>query len=440
MKGQKAVKRNHEMTKGSRFIDELCKRFSDIPRSIIIKSDVLHNGTRFTPLLLELGQQSFPHSLMWNPDHTWNPDFKGTEGAELITVPWKYDLSDDTPVVIRFDKDSPYEIAREDGRLFLHRDGEPIEEVSFEPTTEWLYKTTSNGTLMMSVFMSWSRQALLACALRYCEYTKTGDQCVYCCLDSSLNEYRDRGFKYELALKPNDAAETYRAAQGEVGFVRSLAMTGGSLLNTSKEWERYVAIFSACNKVRKEMGKPTQFAACMTARPDSSLLRRLRKAGLDNIAPNMDCWEESLWPEIVPGKHKFVGRDYWIESLKKSVEFFGKGNVGSVFVVGPEMAASTGFKREEEGIASWTRCFEWLLERDIIPMTSQWETEVGSPWSDRVQPSTDYYLSVARVRHQLVEESGIHKFHSHHFYKSAAWSTDADFYRLVGGHKCEDEW
>jgi len=438
MKEQQAVTRGSDATKGSRFIDDLCSRFPDIPRSIVIKSDVLRNGTRFTPMLLELGRQSFPHSLIWNPDHAWNPDLKGIESEGLISVPWKYDLSDDTPVVIRFDKDSPYEIARVDGRLFLHRDGEPIEEVSFEPATEWLYKATSGGALMMSVFMSWSREALLACALRYCEYSKTGDQCVYCCLDSSLESFGDRGFKYELALKPDDAAETYRAAQEEVGSIKSLAMTGGSLLNTSKEWERYIAIFDACNKVRKEMGATTQFVACMTAQPDLSLLRRLQTAGLDTIAPNMDCWEESLWPEIVPGKHKFVGRDYWTDSLKKSVEVFGKGNVGSVFVVGPEMAASTGFKREEDGIASWTRCFEWLLERDIIPMTSQWETEVGSPWSDRVQPATDYYLSVAQARHRLVEESGIRKFRSHHFYKSGAWSTDADFYRLVGGHPCDD--
>jgi len=439
MRGEKAVNQYGEVRKGSRFIDELCQRFPDIPRSIVIKADVLRNGTRFTPLLHELGQQSFPHFLIWNPDHVWNPDLKDIERGQIITVPWKFDLPDGTPVVIRFDKDSPYEITQQEGgRLFLHRDGEAIEEVSFEPATEWLYKTTSSGTLMTSVFMSWSRLGLLACALRYCEYTKTGDQCVYCCLDASLEEFKDRGFQYTMSIKPEDAAETYRAAQEEVGFIKQVSMTGGSLINTDKEMERYIAIFSALNKVHKEMDKPTWFAGCMTAPLDIPLLRGLREAGLGTIAPNMDCWEESLWPEIVPGKNKYVGRDYWIDSLKKCLEVFGKGRVRSVFVVGPEMAASTGFKKEEDGIASWTRCFEWLLERDIVPATSQWQVEVGSPWSDGVPPSTDYFLSVARALHLLVESSGMYQVMHHLHYRDLAWTTDGDFRRLVNGCRCEN--
>ncbi len=141
---EKQVNRYSEGRKGKGFIDELCQRFPDIPRSIVIKSDVLRNGTRLTPLIHELGQQSFPHFLIWNPDHIWNPDMKDVEKGQVITTPWKFDLPDGTPVVIRFDQDSPYEIARnEDGSLSLERDGEAIEEVSFEQATEWLYKNTS---------------------------------------------------------------------------------------------------------------------------------------------------------------------------------------------------------------------------------------------------------------------------------------------------------
>ena len=123
MKGHQVAKRDHEITKGRRFIDALCRRFPDVPRSIVIKSDVLRNGTRFTPVLLELGKQSFPHSLIWNPDHTWNPDFKGVEKGELITVPWKYDLSDDTPVVIRFDKDIGTSVPLLDNAACVDRQG-----------------------------------------------------------------------------------------------------------------------------------------------------------------------------------------------------------------------------------------------------------------------------------------------------------------------------
>jgi hypothetical protein len=439
MRGEKASGQPGEASKGTRAIDELCQRFPDIPRSIVVKADVLRIGTRFTPLMHELGQQSFPHFLIWNPDHLWNPDLKGVDSGQVITTPWKFDLPDGTPVVIRFNQDSPYEITRgEDGRLFLQRGGEDVEEVSFEPATEWLFNTTSSGTIMTSVFMSWSRTGLLGCALRHCEYTKTGDQCVYCCLDSEVEQFKDRGFQYDMTIRPDDAAETYRAAQEEVGLVKEVSMTGGSLRNTVKEMEKYVAIFRALDSVRKEMGQPSWFDACVTAPPDLPTLRELRGAGMDSIAPNMDCWEESLWPEIVPGKHKYVGRDYWIESLEKCLEVFGKGNVGSVFVVGPEMAASGGFKREEDGVASWARCFEWLLDRDIVPTTSQWQTEVGSPWSDRTPPPTDYFLSVGQSLHRAMESSGMYKTMHHYDFRNSAWSTDADFRRLLGHCQCDN--
>jgi len=75
MAREKAVNQRIESKTGSRFIDKLCKQFPDIPRSIVIKADVLRNGTRFTPLLYELGQRSFPHFLIWNPDHLWIPGY-----------------------------------------------------------------------------------------------------------------------------------------------------------------------------------------------------------------------------------------------------------------------------------------------------------------------------------------------------------------------------
>jgi len=55
--------------------------------------------------------------------------------------------------------------------------------------------------MMGSVFMSWTREAILGSALRYCEYAKTDDQCVYCCLEASLKQFKDMGFKYSLSVR-----------------------------------------------------------------------------------------------------------------------------------------------------------------------------------------------------------------------------------------------
>lgn len=428
---------NSQAYRGRERIASLCDAFPDIPRSIVIKSDVLREGTRHTPALEEAGAASFPHSLIWNPQHAWNPQ-DGAQAGQLITIPWKFDLSDGTPVVVRFSERSPYEIRRSNGGYTLHRDGEVIDEVSFEPKTEWLFKTTSSGTVMTSIFLSWTREALLGCALRYCEYSKTGDQCVYCCLDANLKQYQRHGIEYDMAVKPESAAETYRAACEEVGRIRQTSFTGGSLVNTAKESERYIALFAALRRVREELKTDTEFGACMTPPPDVDAVRRLWDAGLEFIGPNMDCWEESLWPVIVPGKHKFVGRPAWIDSILICREVFGKGHVFSVFVVGPEMASKWGFKNPEQGLESWQKCFEWMLSHDVVPATSQWQVEVGSPWEAEKPPPTEYFLDIGLARHRLMERHGGYAFMRHNYYKAGAWSTDGDFRRLMLPCTCDN--
>ena len=155
--------------RGRERVAALCEAFATVPRSIVIKADILREGTRYTRDLEEAGTTTFPHSLIWNPHHLWNPQ-ETPEGAQLITIPWKFDLPDGTPIVVRFSRSSPYEIRKTNGQYSLLRDGEVIEEVSFEPRTDWLFQNTSTGTLMASVFLSWTREALLGCALRYCGF------------------------------------------------------------------------------------------------------------------------------------------------------------------------------------------------------------------------------------------------------------------------------
>ncbi len=425
--------------KGRERIEELQAKFPTIPRAIVIKTDVLREGIHPNELLTKIGPHSFPHFLVWNTDHPWNPLIPGS-GGDVRAIPWNFILEDGhTPVVCRLDPASPYEIRLVGGQGFvLYRDGEPIEPVRFEHGAKWIFQPTRDGTMMGSVFLSWTREALLGCALRYCEYSKTGDQCVYCCLDAEASQFKEFGFKLELSVKPANAAEAYRAAYEETGSIRQVSFTGGSLLNTKKEMERYIALYSALRDERDRMGADTQFYACVTAPPDRDILRRLHDAGLNHIAPNMDCWEERLWPIIVPGKHKFVGRQFWIDSLLMCLEVYGVGMVGSAFVVGPEMVPPHGFKTLEEGIQSWSNCFEWCTSHHIIPMLIPWQKEVGSPWEHEVPPPTEYTLAVFRERHQRMLDTGLYRIMDHNYYMGQAWDTNADFRRLAYGCSCRN--
>jgi len=422
--------------RGRERIAALQAQFPAIPRAIVIKTDVLREGVRACELLTRVGPQSFPHFLVWNSDHAWNPAVKG--GAEIKAIPWNFILDDGhTPVVCRLDPASPYEIhVTEANGFVLFRDGEAIEPVRFERGARWIFDSTKDGTMMGSVFLSWTREALLGAALRYCEYTKSGDQCRYCCLDAEASRFGELGFQMDLSVKPVNAAEAYRAAVEETGGIRQVSFTGGSLLNTSKEMDRYIALYSALRDVRDELKADTQFYACVTAAPDRDILTRLHDAGLHHIAPNMDCWEERLWPVIVPGKHKFVGRQFWIDSLLMCLKVYGAGMVGSAFVVGPEMVPPHGFRDLDEGLASWAGCFDWCTSHEIVPMLIPWQKEVGSPWEHEVPPPTEYTLAVFAERHRRMEGSGLYGIMDHNYFMATAWDTNADFRRLAHGCAC----
>lgn len=420
--------------RGADRISALAERFPQVPRSILLKCDVLREGIRYTPDLETAGELTFPHSLIWNPRHSWNPRRAGS--GSLITIPWKIDLEDGTPILVRPGEQSPYELRRLDGGFGLWRDGELVAPVSLEERAEWILRNTSTGTLMASVFLSWTRRALLGCALRYCEYSRDEEQCVYCCLDADLRAYREAGISYDLSVKPENAAETYRAALEEVGEIVDVSFTGGSLRDPHREVERYIPLFAALDEVRREMGARSEFSACMTAPPDRDLMLRLRDAGVNRLAPNMDCWEERLWPVIVPGKHRYVGRQTWLDAMVQGREIFGRGWVMTNFVVGPEMVAPGGFASLEEGVASWRRCFKWLLDHEVVPLTSQWQVEVGSPWGEAIPPPTEYFVAVGQAHHELMEASGAYDYQHCYYARAMAWSTTGDFRRLVRGCNC----
>ena len=117
---------------GADRIEELSEKFPQVPRSIILKNDVLRHGTRYTDELREAGTYACPHFLVWNPEHPWNPMVSGKEGCEIISIPWKFDFADRTPVVIRYHPESPYEIRKgEDGRRF-----DELQQAKFSPHTK----------------------------------------------------------------------------------------------------------------------------------------------------------------------------------------------------------------------------------------------------------------------------------------------------------------
>jgi len=414
-------------------IQQLGERFPALPRSILVKTDVLREGVAPTPELEEAGASSLPFFLLWNPAHADNPRARDDQ---LLMVPWKFDLADGTPVKIVLCGESPYQVrgSAEHG-FVLCRDGEEIEAVRFEQRPEWYLSSTSSGRLLPTVIQLFTRTCLFGCILRYCEYSRAHEQCRYCSLDSTVQDFAERGFEYAIAGHPDDWAEGFARALAH-GAVRHVSLTGGSLLDRHREARHYCKILSRLNAVRASTGSQTHFEACVSAMEESDQ-KALRDAGLNVLAHHMDVWSEALWPEVLPGKARHVGRSRWLEALARAVEIFGPGNVHSNLVVGAEVAARGGRVDQERALAEWRECFASLLSTGILPRTTVWQSTPGAAYYGRPKAPTEYYVEVAYERYRLLVEYRAHgRGTPYPCWRCNCWSCDLDFVRLLDGCSC----
>ena len=419
--------------RGSERIAKLQAQFPTIPRAIIIKTDMLREGVRYTPEIEEAGGQSLPFFLLWNPVHAENPT---AEEERFLMIPWKLELADGSPVKVVLEDKSPYCVRKAGVEQYvLCRDGEEIERIFFEERPQWYMTTTSDGTLLPTVIQLFSCACLFGCQLRYCEYSRTGEQCRYCSLDSTVEDFQKRGFDYSIAAKPAHWAEGLTRAL-ENGSIRHLSLTGGSLLDTHKEALHYSRALSALSAVREQVGSTVLLEVCCTAM-DEEDQRLLKDSGLDVLAHHMDTWDERLWPVIVPAKARYIGRDKCLAALERAVEIFGWGNVQSNFVIGVETACPDGISDMEEGVESWRTCFASLLQKGIVPRTTVWQATEGSAYSDRELPPTEYFIRVAYERHLLMKEYQMYgQGLPYPCSRCNCWSCDLDFMRLLDDCRC----
>src|SRR3989337_1159180 len=189
-------------------LEEWLNKFPEIPRSIVIKVDLIKSGIRYTPILQEIGQWSLPqtHSCYEFDHEDLHTKEDVTEG--WINIPFECQFSDDTTMVMQMDSHSPYEIRGEDGKYMLCLEENPIEEVTFPPRPKWYSKRTSKGRLMSTVG-SQAGDSLVMTSINHCEYFKTDDACGFCNLNPTADGSRELGIDRTIARNIDDFIETY---------------------------------------------------------------------------------------------------------------------------------------------------------------------------------------------------------------------------------------
>ena len=414
---------------GKERIASLHETFPGLPTSILLKTDVVRQGVRFTPAMERIARWALPQThLIFEWDHE---DIHGptdvTEG--WTTYPQTFCLPDGTTAMIMLDSESPYEIRyMGDGQYALYCDGEHVSQVYFTARPEWFTKRTKDGSLMCKVAGGNGECVFSVINFNHCEYFNTGGPCGYCTIVPTMVRSRELGMERLPARALDRIVETFDTA-AEEGGIDHICISGGSFLDRKKEADYYIQLIQTLrNAAGYREGVPFLLA---TQALDEEDAKRLYEAGEGSVYVSwaMETWEEALWPEVVPGKSEFVGRGKWVDLLCQAVGIYGRGEVATNFVAGVEMAPENGFKTEEEALESTLSGFEWLLQHDVRPVYSMWTVAPGSRYEELEAPSTDYFVRLGKGWHDLNRKYAMPEPRTG-CYKCMCYTTYRDYQRL----------
>lgn len=225
-------------------------------------------------------------------------------------------ISVNVPYKCKFVSFSPFEIKVHDRKFILFWDANKIcdIEISFMPTS-LLNRTTKSG-IPYDAIINLANDRIRINPAPICVYKKEGKACKFCNLPLE-------NAVYDI----NDIIETIDYCLEKVEFRHFLI--GGGTYSLAGGWDIILKIAtyirSRSNKDIYLMSIPPQ---------DISILDKLKKAGITEVAFNLEVFDRELAKLIMPGKG-YIELNTYIEAFKHAVQLWGKtGCVRSLLIYG----------------------------------------------------------------------------------------------------------
>ncbi len=354
---------------------ELAERAYGEGETFLVKAALFTSGVRLDPSALD------GVGTIWKEDlgqRHYDPDARGPrEGAvpHAIRMPHGFYM----PLTIR--AGAPVVLRREAGRLSLWADDLRLFPVEYEPRPAWYARDTSGGVPMRHVGVHRLQRQVLCEYNATCRFFAERTACLFCGIVSErpLLGPRHAG---RFAAAPEEVAEVVEAAYAE--GVTEMQLTGG-VLPGQAELGYFLDVGRAMQR-RLRVAVVPGSQAVLAPPPRLDDLERLRDAGWEGVAMNLEVFDARLWPGIVPGKAALAPRARWLEALEHAAGVFGKGRVASVLVAGLEPMRS-----HLEGVA-------WLAERGIHGVPIPFTPAPGSALEGFQTPTAAWHLAAtARV-------------------------------------------
>jgi hypothetical protein len=374
---------------------EVAAAYPDVPKLIIIKTDVQRRGVFYTDRALSVLDET--------RHQTTGTHIFGARDGRLAARPESLLLRDGssiitTPTPLELD---PYTVDLVEGRLWLVDRDEPLEEVEYWPAPAYYGRVNGEGIPFKNI-VSARPGRLNIFPYRYCTFWNNGKGCSFCDIVCQLKKGGSE-LKIPARLDPVEVAAVVGEALKEQGRFSTVFLTSGSITSGpapfDDEVDYYIDILQEVGKQFRTSKFPSQLIG--TAFREDQLARLYSETGLMSYTADIEVLDEELFNRHCPGKAEWIGYREWKRRLTAAVDIFGRGRVNTGIVAGVELAQPHGFGSEDEALTRTLEEAEELAQGGVSTVFIVWSPRPGTPIGDQKNASLDYYIRLARGLHWL---------------------------------------
>lgn len=404
-------------------LDEVAARYPDVPRLIILKTDVQRRGVYYGEGALELLDEKL--------HQTTGTHIFGARDGKIAARPESLLLRDGSSIITTPTplEENPYVVDVRDGEAWLFDNGLPIEPVDYWPAPAFYTKTSRSGVPMKNI-VSARPQRLNIFPYRYCTFWNNGKGCAFCDIVSQLKKGKDE-LKIPARLDPVEVGEVIGEALKEQGRFSTVFLTAGSMVGGARpfddEVDYYIAILKEVGRNFRTHKYPSQMIG--TAFEKSQLQRLYAETGLTSYTSDIEVLDEATFNRLCPGKAEWIGYKEWKKRLVDAVDVFGPGRVNTGLVAGIELAGPDGFRSEDKALERTLSEAEDLARQGVSTVFIVWSPRPGTPLGHYRNASLDYYIRLARGLHALRVKYRLPI--DHDSYRNCGNHPDSDLSRLL---------
>jgi hypothetical protein len=401
-------------------LNEVIKKYPDIPPLVILKADVQRRGVIMTERALR----------GIDPERD-DVHYRGLNAENRGGLPNGLLLRDGTTILCNIAAVSesfsrfrePYAVDLINGNPVLIDQGQVIEEVSYWPASDYSRKLTSKGTPMWQVLIS-RPQRMDINTYQHCDFWKEpGMGCKFCFVGTTYHKNRD--VKEEF-VDLDDVEEAVAEALRQPGRFRMIQLCSGTMLGGDELLDDEVDCYiEALKRIGKYTGGKKIMTQIVATAFNERQLRRLRdETILASYTADIEVLNEAVFKWVCPGKAKYIGYQGWKERLYKAADIFGANMVDTGIVSGVELAEPYGFRSEDEALEKCLAEAEDLARHGVGIAQTVFHVEPGSIFFKQKAASLDYLIAFTKGLEALRN-----KYKLSYYY---------DDYRTCGNHPNTD--